>query len=187
MTVEEKQPSARNGHSSALEQQPAAPLLGNNFPSAANNKSVELKIMIGSTEQDVPVSLRNSLAEISMIAESRTNASHNSSSSPSSRSRRPKSYLDSSREDSEGGQVMQDAVDWDPVNSTDDESVYGQHAAKAALVRAERNPLPPFANPTNSASKRLGSGFFFRRRKSSGSGKKKKNMQSSPTSVMAEV
>jgi hypothetical protein len=177
-------PSAAEADSFAREQQPETPHLRDGVTSAANNESVELKIMIGSTEQDVPVSLKNTLAEISMIAESHTNASHYSSSSPSSLSRQPKPYLDSSREDSEGGKVILDVADW---NSTDDESVYGQHAAKASLVRAENNPLPPFADPVNTASKRIGSRFFFRRRKSSGSGKKKKGMHRSPTSVMAEI
>eukprot|EP00797_Seminavis_robusta_P006031 Sro13_g010180.2 (1208) ;mRNA; r:144687-148407 len=152
----------------------------------AENEDVELKIMIGSTEHEIPLSLKNTLAEISMIAD----ANGNVESLPC-----PKA-LESSREDSEGGRVILDAADWDPVmNSSTDESIYGQAAAKASIAAAEyrhrhqSGTLPPFAdaNDTSSSSSKRHGRFFFRRRKNSDSGKKKKLSQQSPTSVMAEI
>ena len=83
---------------------------------ASTNEDLEKKIQIGTTESDVPFHLKNQLLDISVV-EPRSN-----SSSPQNKQNQRKA-LEISRDDSEGGKVILDADEWDPVEPDDDESV----------------------------------------------------------------
>jgi hypothetical protein len=87
------------------------------YPGASSGAGAgtEKKIAI---EHEIPLSLQKTLADISMI-EDPGNSHNNTSTESSPRKRR----LETSREDSEGGKVVLDAAEWDPVEPSDADSV----------------------------------------------------------------
>ena len=75
------------------------------------------KIAMGSEEHDVPLSLKNTLADISLIEDSEGEATGHGA--HQNKNQHHVSCLDASREDSEGGKIVLDATEWDPVESSD--------------------------------------------------------------------
>ena len=145
----------------------------------ASHELIE-KIVIGSTEHDVPLSLKNTLADISMIADGNNNSGNGNTSASSCSSRPSKQILDYSREDSEGGKVILDAAEWDPVDSSEAGEEVGEEVFAPVEVVSElpttTEPQPGQQLPNKS------SGFGFFKRKSRG---KKKSQ--SPKSVLMEI
>lgn len=75
------------------------------------------KIAMGSEEHDVPLSLKNTLADISLIEDSEGEAAGHGTNHNKNQHHAP--CLDASREDSEGGKIILDATEWDPVEASD--------------------------------------------------------------------
>lgn len=132
------------------------------------------RIEIGTTDRDVPLSLKHTLADISIIGDSGNPNTSGGSSCSRPLSQRP--ALDSSRDDSEGGKILLDAAEWDPVNSSaeveEEEVPESTHATVHEAPRGRR------ASEKEKSSKPGGFVFFKRKRS-------KKKLQS-PKSVLAE-